>query len=125
MKRIMTAIFLFALSLLLSAASLFLTGSISETVSGQAEELELMLSQESPQAQDAFDALEEQWEKDYKILSTYVIHQHLEETEKNVALLGKYIRMGNYRGAEALCSQIAQSIRHIYVSEKPELQNIF
>jgi hypothetical protein len=125
MKRVIISISLLVLSFFLSIFSLSLTASISDSISQQAGKLEYLLSKEDTSSLSAYDDLKNQWDLDYKILSTYISHQHLEDTEKNMVLLGEYIRSGNYTTAQILCAQISASLEHLYRSERPEVQNIF
>lgn len=125
MKRIIAALVLLAVALLISTFSLIVTASVTKSISAEAKKLELLLSKEDPASLSAYEELEKQWKRDHKILTTYISHQHLESIERNIVLLGKYIRSSNYDAAEVICADISASAQHLYHSEKPEIQNIF
>lgn len=125
MKRIIAAAILLVFSLSASAVALSATHGISDKVAYLAEALDDSLENESADIYQKTRELSDCWDSSYKILSTYISHQHLEETEKMIALLEKYVDMESYSLARVVCSEISKSIKHIYTSEKPELQNIF
>ena len=125
MKRIISAVILLAASLIITSISLIITSNIDSGISNTAQKLEYALDTKSDSAPALYEELSSSWDKYYKVCSVYISHQHLEETEKLVTSLGKYIEQKEYRTGAVICSQISKAVHHLYTSETPTIQNIF
>lgn len=124
-KRTVTAIAFLLLSFLLTFISLNATKNIAAEISGSAEKINQLILYRPDNAETEYSLLSEKWQADYKILSTYISHQHLENIEHSISALESYIKLGDYTSAQIICAEISASIKHLYRSELPLIQNIF
>lgn len=126
LKRLCIGIVLMFTAICLCLLSFFLTKIITENVTNKINIIETqILENDTDEAIDSAQSLIENWEKQYKVLSSYISHEDLERTEVAIYSVEKYLYLKDYAAALIICEDIRICTEHLLNSEKPSFWNIF
>ncbi len=123
---LVTGIFLLLVATIISVSSLFVTEIICANVETSIDNIEeLIIKGENEEALYQSQILTSDWEKYYKIASSYMPHDELERVEVSIFAVPKYLSLGDDLAALIICEDIKVAVNHIYLIEYPGFWNIF
>ncbi len=126
MSRIKVAIALIIFSISLPVISLICTQNIAQDIAFYCEDIQQSIIDENfDKAEDVSKKLNEEWENNYKILSSYIGHDHLERLEISIASLKTHIRLENFELSYIILDEIIVCAKHLLISQSPNFYNIF
>lgn len=124
-NRTIVGIVLLVFAVAISTASVFITQIICEDIESTVDHTEtLILQGESQLAMESAQKLSDDWDKQFRILSSYIDHEDLERCEVAINAVGKYLSLDDYAAALVMCQDIKVSAEHIFISERPAFWNV-
>lgn len=125
-KRTVIGIILLFVAVSLAFLSVSVTKMIRDDITAGVDEAETyILEGNREKAMETAQRLSSNWERQYKILSAYISHDHLERCGVAIGAVMNYLSLEDSAAALVMCQDIRVSAEHIYASERPELSNIF
>ncbi len=124
--RVKIAVILIIFSISLPILSLLSTNNISHGIVEYCKEMQNYIVDENfDKAQEISETLNDEWEENYKILSSYIGHDHLERLEISIASLKTHVNLENFEMSYIILDEIIVCAYHLLISQTPSFYNIF